>query len=428
MAPRSKEANQAVLDRRREQIIRTAFQMFAERGYAATKISDVASAAGLSHGLIYHYFKTKEDVFTELVKSATNVFRAVTRYGSGYDSDPLNKIRVITEMVFSMSHSPESAYYLNIVEQAFISEGISKASKKVIVENITSSIRCIRDLIFEGQKMGQIVREDPQRLALAYYSMVRGITGMQTKLATFPDLPASFSDAEVIVRSLKNPEFKEKPAVAQIKEKRFSSLKIVRKTFVYRTRISQKDGFIFHNEKVTKAGAKGRKAFRIVTEQENGERMVALIHAANLLPIRVEFSIGRAKANHFIDYRDDRVIIQNPQLGIRKELRLSGPYYDNYTVPYILQSYRFESVEKMKLILVMDGILGWPVGPYGIEIRNTGRETVKIPAGEFECHKLELSNPVFEKRKVYYWYPVNGPRFYVKRNILGSVTELMGIQ
>ena len=71
MSPRSKEANQEVLDKRRNQILSAALKVFSERGFAATKISNIASEAGLSHGLMYHYFKTKDEIFVELVRSAS---------------------------------------------------------------------------------------------------------------------------------------------------------------------------------------------------------------------------------------------------------------------------------------------------------------------------------------------------------------------
>jgi hypothetical protein len=428
MSPRSKEANQLVLDLRREQFITAAFKIFACRGYAATRISDIAAAAGMSHGLIYHYFKTKEEVFAELVQSASSVFLAVTKYGSRYDASPLDKLRIIAEIVISMSHSEESTYYLNIVEQALVSEGIAETTKKIIVKNVVSSIQLIQSLILEGQKLGQIICEDPQKLALAYYSMVKGMSGMQSKIEAFRDFPPSFSDGEIIVRALRNPEYRQSISMAHEKTNPFAPLRPVANTLVYQTRINEKKDAVVHRERVTKSVKNGKDILRIVTKQETGEEMVALINASNLLPIHVEFKVGHEKATHWIDYRDDRVIIHNPQRGIHKELQWRGQFYDNYTIPYILQSYPFESVEKMQLLLVMDGIFGWPVGLYGIEIKNAGRETVQTPIGEYDCYKLELSNPVFEKIKIYYWYPADAPHFYVRRDLLDSVTELTEIQ
>jgi len=55
-------------DRPRE-IADAAFAAFAEKGYAATRIDDVAKRAGVSKGLTYLYYKTKEDLFKAVVKN-----------------------------------------------------------------------------------------------------------------------------------------------------------------------------------------------------------------------------------------------------------------------------------------------------------------------------------------------------------------------
>lgn len=52
------------------EIITAALHMFSERGFAATKLEDVAAAAGISKGTIYLYFQTKEDLFRAVVRQA----------------------------------------------------------------------------------------------------------------------------------------------------------------------------------------------------------------------------------------------------------------------------------------------------------------------------------------------------------------------
>ena len=51
------------------EITEAALNAFAEKGYAATKVEDVAKRAGVSKGLLYLYFKTKEDLFKAVVRS-----------------------------------------------------------------------------------------------------------------------------------------------------------------------------------------------------------------------------------------------------------------------------------------------------------------------------------------------------------------------
>jgi len=54
---------------RPQEITEAALAMFAEKGYAATKVDEVARRAGVSKGLLYLYFKTKEDLFKAVVRS-----------------------------------------------------------------------------------------------------------------------------------------------------------------------------------------------------------------------------------------------------------------------------------------------------------------------------------------------------------------------
>jgi AcrR family transcriptional regulator len=54
---------------RPQEITEAAFHAFAEKGYAATRVEEVAARAGVSKGLLYLYFKTKEELFKAVVKS-----------------------------------------------------------------------------------------------------------------------------------------------------------------------------------------------------------------------------------------------------------------------------------------------------------------------------------------------------------------------
>ncbi len=51
------------------EITDAAFEVFAEKGYTGARVEEVAQRAGVSKGLLYLYFKTKEDLFKAVVKS-----------------------------------------------------------------------------------------------------------------------------------------------------------------------------------------------------------------------------------------------------------------------------------------------------------------------------------------------------------------------
>jgi AcrR family transcriptional regulator len=54
-------------ERSRTQILDTALKLFAHRGYGATSVRDIAEAAGLSKGNVYHHFPDKESIFRALL-------------------------------------------------------------------------------------------------------------------------------------------------------------------------------------------------------------------------------------------------------------------------------------------------------------------------------------------------------------------------
>lgn len=56
-------------EERPAEITQAALEVFAEHGYAATRVDDVAKRAGVSKGLLYLYFKTKEELFKAVIRS-----------------------------------------------------------------------------------------------------------------------------------------------------------------------------------------------------------------------------------------------------------------------------------------------------------------------------------------------------------------------
>jgi AcrR family transcriptional regulator len=60
-------------EERRAQILRVAAQLFSERHYDAVSTAEVAEAAGVARGLVSHYFRTKRELYVEVVRSMLEV-------------------------------------------------------------------------------------------------------------------------------------------------------------------------------------------------------------------------------------------------------------------------------------------------------------------------------------------------------------------
>ena len=71
---------------RRQAILDAALHVFAERGFEAARLDDVAARAGVAKGTLYLYFRDKEALFEELVRSAVSpIIEAVSRAASAPD-------------------------------------------------------------------------------------------------------------------------------------------------------------------------------------------------------------------------------------------------------------------------------------------------------------------------------------------------------
>src|SRR5947207_1134122 len=62
------EASPGIADQRREQMLRAALEVISERGFADTRIADIAARTGISPALVIYYFKTKEALLTEAIR------------------------------------------------------------------------------------------------------------------------------------------------------------------------------------------------------------------------------------------------------------------------------------------------------------------------------------------------------------------------
>ena len=71
------------IDERRTQLLRLGIEMFASRPYEEISIDDIAEAAGISKGLLYHYFPGKREFYVEAIRASSLHLRQLT------EPDPL---------------------------------------------------------------------------------------------------------------------------------------------------------------------------------------------------------------------------------------------------------------------------------------------------------------------------------------------------
>src|SRR5215468_2738392 len=110
-------------ERRKEarpaEIVAAALQLFSDRGFAATRLDDVATVAGVSKGTVYLYFESKEQLFEAVVREAItpNIERAEALVG-GFEGPTSDLLRALFAFVGEVLETPITGVMKLIVSEA----------------------------------------------------------------------------------------------------------------------------------------------------------------------------------------------------------------------------------------------------------------------------------------------------------------------
>jgi AcrR family transcriptional regulator len=167
--------NAGTADQRREQMLRAALEVIQERGYAESRIADVAERAGTSPALVIYYFKTKDQLLTDAIR-----FSEDTWYAAGtarMAAIPTAAGRL--EELVAMSTLPEAdaepntswVLWLDLWAQAVRHPEVASVRQKFDErwrQTITS-------LVAEGQEAGEFGPVDPADFAVLFSALLDGL-------------------------------------------------------------------------------------------------------------------------------------------------------------------------------------------------------------------------------------------------------------
>lgn len=178
--PRLKEQELKHLrDERSEQIAEAALRVFVKKGYNGTKISEIAAEAGVSHGLVYHYYKSKENMLELLTeKVLSESYNALRKYEQ-IEGNPPQVLRSLTEFILSESNG----YYFAFVLQLHTSDYLPQAIHGIMEHYaVNKHIEALLPLFEAGQAQGLFTEGETRDLVVYYFSIVQGLM-LQSLLA-----------------------------------------------------------------------------------------------------------------------------------------------------------------------------------------------------------------------------------------------------
>jgi phytoene dehydrogenase-like protein/AcrR family transcriptional regulator len=150
-------------------------KLFATKGLSATNIVDISESAGISPSLIYHYYKSKEDLYFELLGTAINEANSVVRDIAAMLISPGEKITLLASKILKQAKEDEnSAYFFVFVPQVLLDKSIPKEMETLLKEAFVA-IDILTDIVAEGQKSMEIKEGNTRALATLFFSSITGL-------------------------------------------------------------------------------------------------------------------------------------------------------------------------------------------------------------------------------------------------------------
>jgi AcrR family transcriptional regulator len=145
-------------DARPGEIIAAALASFAERGYAATKLEDVAAAAGISKGTIYLYFPTKEELFRAVVRQAVlpNLEAAEAQF-AGHEGSSADLLRILARRFLQLLDSDLTAVPKLVVAESGNFPAIAQLYADTVLRR---AFRLIEAILARGMQRGEFRQID----------------------------------------------------------------------------------------------------------------------------------------------------------------------------------------------------------------------------------------------------------------------------
>ena len=175
-------ARQEQKEQRRQEILYAALDLFVTKGYAATKISDIADRVSMSVGLLFHYFESKEKLYEELVKMGLRG----TQYPAArnYENAIVFFEQFTLQLIGSMKEQPYIAKLFVLMANAQRSDGTPAAVREIALK--VSTIEQFVPIVERGQQEGSIREGNPLAISNAFWCSIQGIA---EQYAVHPEMP-----------------------------------------------------------------------------------------------------------------------------------------------------------------------------------------------------------------------------------------------
>jgi AcrR family transcriptional regulator len=194
-----REPNQKIHEQQRAKILTASRNVFARKGRAAT-MADVAAEAGISQGLAYRYFASKEEIFTTLIKQATQSGGGPAARIQQIQGKPGLCLALLVSYI--IQDRRENPGFSQFFDQVLADDKTPNELREIIQRNGKVIQDLMRQLIVEGQASGEIAKDDPDQLMAALMACFDGLMKRASRLG-LEEAKKNFPETKIILRMLR---------------------------------------------------------------------------------------------------------------------------------------------------------------------------------------------------------------------------------
>jgi AcrR family transcriptional regulator len=184
---------------KRRAILDAAIRVFARQGYHSTRVADIADEAGVAYGLVYHYFRSKEAVMTELFTERWSLLLDASDALYEQDIPAREKLAGIARFIIdSYRHDPELMKVI-IIEVTRAANSFTRTH----LPEIRQAYALIAKIVSDAQAAGEFRPDvDPEFASMWFYGAIEQLlTGWVFEI--IPDGDADFGRArEMVVETI----------------------------------------------------------------------------------------------------------------------------------------------------------------------------------------------------------------------------------
>lgn len=162
---------------RKKAILESALKCFAEKGFELATIDDICVKSGMSKGSIYNYFKTKDDIYIQLMNEQTKANFDYFKENFLTISNATEKLQFLFKTYREVSLTEDFKNLMLVHGEFWLSSSRKKEIRSIMLERYQNVYKSfVIEILEEGKDSGDFAQDiDPSVISTLFWTIIDGI-------------------------------------------------------------------------------------------------------------------------------------------------------------------------------------------------------------------------------------------------------------